>query len=193
MATPPTTSQRVRCSPSSTSAKRRRTRAACSRTARPVTARRGDRREPEEVRQEERPDHGEREADPHQRSKWKFWLAVCGIRRPRSGPTRGEHERADPKGRVAAHQRRDPPSSRPTSRGGDREAVADDVAREPARAGGDERDADHRDDGRHPESVPHALEPDHVVIRPMKIGVVPRTASRSPPTSCRPRRRSRAG
>ena len=119
----------------------------------------GDRREPEDVRQEERPDDREGEARATSSApKWKLWLVVCGIPTAAIGiqPSastsalirNGEYRRIS--GAIAteyiAH----------VSAVDDRERVAETCAREPAGARRDEADADERDGGGEPEAAAHA-------------------------------------
>ena len=77
IATPPTTSHRVRCSPRSSEREEdAEERLHVREERRPRRADAADRGEPQDVRQEQRADHREREADPHQVPKWKLWLVV---------------------------------------------------------------------------------------------------------------------
>ena len=82
-----------------------------------------DRREPEDVRQEERPDHGVAEAEPDLPAEGELLLAELRDADERERhPADREHERADPVRRVAAHERRDRDRvARPGQSGGDRD------------------------------------------------------------------------
>ena len=113
-----------------------------------------DGREPEDVREEERPDHGVGEAEPDRPREGEVLAAE--LRDAHQGerhPAEREHDRADPVRRVAAHQRRDRDRvARPGDGERDREQVALPARDEPAAgAGRDQRDAGERQAGADPE------------------------------------------
>ena len=122
-----------------------------------------DRREPEDVGEEERPDHRVAEAEPDLPAEGGEVL-VADLRdadeRERH-PADCEHERADPVRRVPAHQRRDRDVvGRPGQRGCDREECAVEARADAAVRCGDEADAREGDRGADPERTRQVLEPE---------------------------------
>src|SRR5579862_4158258 len=129
------------------------------RTGRPDAV---DRREPEDVGQEERPDHRVGERDPHQRAE--VAEALRGELRDadeyQREPAERQHDCADPQRRIAAHQRGDRDRiGSPGRRRRDRDQVAEPIARDAA-APGDQPDAEERDGGGEPERRGRPFDPD---------------------------------
>ena len=112
-----------------------------------------DRREPEDVREEERPDHRVAEAEPDLPAEREVLLAELRDADERERhPADREHERADPKRRVAAHERRDRDRvAGPRERGRDRDQRAREARADAAVRDRDQRDAAERDRGADPE------------------------------------------
>src|SRR5581483_12301425 len=120
-----------------------------------------DRREPEDVREEQRADDRVGEAEPRARREVVALVRRLPHARDRERhPAEREYERADPKRRVPAKKRRDRDRVPAPRRGGEqREHVTGDASRESAAPPRDEADPHEREERRRPERALQPLEP----------------------------------